>query len=654
MDYTLFTEIIIISAFALPVVLLSLKFKIPVIVGFLLTGVFINPHLGIFRFINHQRMDLIAELGVICLLFSIGLEFSFEKIKQIKKPFIIGGTLQLLFTILFALPIFYFIFSRTAQQSIFIGCVLSLSSTALVFAIIQRNSLSGFVYARISQAILIFQDLAAILMVIFLPMLATQFSISTMVQQFTLLGGKFLILAIAAALFHFIVIPKGLYYVTKTQSRELFVVAVAFIFLMFVSLSSYMGISPAFGAFIAGILISESPYNHRTMGVILPFKDLFLSLFFVSVGILLDLSFAITNFGTILLLTLGIILLKMTAGALAVAVLKRPLKTALMTGAAISQVGEFSFVLFQTGFKLSLIGKSELDYFLAASVLSLIITPILLTLIPTVIAILNRIGIKIKEESKSTEESQKTDILIVGYGMIGRRVALSAEIAGLKYLVVESNPDTQKKESALGVPIVYGDASQDSVLEFAGVENAQMVVITVPQHESVVAITAAVRRLNSDAYIIARTRFDSLAPELRHLGANSVYVEEREIAVEMSAQLLKHAMGSAANIEDILLSQPVVDETYEKEERKELLALRSRSEIRCIKVNQCSSIAGKTLVELNLRRDFGISVVMIRRNQNEILNPSPDELINHEDTLVIIGKREELEHFSSFAELCQA
>ncbi len=649
MDYHLFLELIIISGFAIPAVLIFQKFKIPIIVGFLLAGVIINPHFGIFKFMDIERVNVISEFGVACLLFSIGLEFSFQRIKEIKIPFAVGGTAQVVFTIILTSLVCLWAFGKTMTQSIFLGCVVAASCTALVFSLIQKRGDSALPYAKISQAILIYQDFFAILMVIFLPLLSGAKMEQSFVQIFLSILLNLVVIAVVGFVFYKWIIPKGLYYVAKTQSRELFVMTIIFIFLFFVALSAYLEISIVLGAFIAGVLISESPYNHRAMGVILPFKDIFTSIFFVSTGITLELHFVIMHFPLVILLTIAMMLLKFTTAVAAVLVLKRPLSVALMTGAALAQVGEFSFVLIHMGNKLSMISNNGMNFLLGASVLTIIFTPFLMNVMPVftrfIMKALYSVGLKIESPlDPYSRDGLNNHVVIVGYGIIGRRVAMGARMAGLKYCIIEANPDTVKRESAKGVPIFYGDASQEAILEHARVDKAAIVAVTIPGTESALLIAEAVRRMNSEANLLVRTRFEATSVELMDIGANQVFVEEKEISIEMLATVLRLSLVSMQDIEHILVAQ-VSEDTDMLEERAgldEFNKAASANEITVVKLAPSSCIAGQTLSGVDFRRKYGLSVIMIRRGNAEFLNPSPDEKLFSGDRLVVVGPRDKL------------
>ena len=447
MDYKLFTELIIISVLAIPVVLICRKLKIPVIVGFLVAGVIINPSADFFKIMDHERIDVLADFGVICLLFTIGLEFSFKQLKELRKPLLIGGTLQVGLTILIVGAIFHYIFKQSIQASIFYGCVISLSSTALVLSFLQKNGDINMPYGRISVTIMIYQDIASVIMVILFPLLGNNTGGLSTSQMLLNLGENLLILLAFSFICYKWIIPKLLYHVAKTQSRELFMMATMLIFFAFVAVCGTLHISLALGAFIAGLLIAESPYNHRAMGGIMPFKDLFTSIFFVSIGIMLDWDFAINHLFVIMLFALIVLIIKSVIAGFAVYLLKYPLRVSFLAGLAICQIGEFSFVLFNMGFKnLHLIDEIQLNYLLGIAIMTMIFTPFILQYAPKIYDIFAKLFNLNEVAEESKEKGMSGHVVIIGFGVVGRRVAFGAKMAGLKYCVIESNPDTVKRE----------------------------------------------------------------------------------------------------------------------------------------------------------------------------------------------------------------
>ena len=648
MDYKIFTELIIISVLAIPVVLICRKLKIPVIVGFLFAGIIINPSADFFKIMDQERIKLLADFGVICLMFTIGLESSFKQLKELRKPLLIGGTLQVGLTILVVGAIFYYFFKQRIQVSIFYGCVISLSSTALVLSFLQKNGDISLPYGRISVTILIYQDIASVLMVILFPLLGENTGGLSTSQMLLNLGKNLLILLIFSFVCYKWIIPKLLYHVAKTQSRELFILSVMFIFFTFVAVCGSLSISLALGAFIAGLLIAESPYNHRAMGGIMPFKDLFTSIFFVSIGIMLDLDFAIDNLLIIVVSALLVLIIKSIIGGIAVYVLKYPLKVAFLAGLAICQIGEFSFVLFNMGYKnLGVINESQLNYLLGIAIMTMIFTPFILQYAPKIYDMFAKI-FKLNDvaEDSNTAEELSGHVVIIGFGVVGRRVAFGAKMAGLKYCVIESNPDTVKREQAKGVPIFYGDATQESVLEFAKIGKASVAAITIPGNSRTEEMTEQIRNLNKDINLLVRAKFESSIKNLIDAGATYAIADEKETSFEMLSRILRLSNVSNQNIRNIVEAQSNSDSDSLISDPVKTAKTVQKSILANVVISKSFKYIGKTLQEMDFRNKFDLSVLTIEKKKGEPEAASPNDVIKAGYSLLVLGKKDKIADFA--------
>ncbi len=644
-------ELIIISACTIPVVLICHRLKISVIVGFLLTGVLINPKFGIFRFMDQHTIHILSEVGIICLLFTIGLEFSITKIKSMRDELLIGGGVQV-FGTLGVIALIAIAFALPVNQAIFLGCLIAISSTALKLSILQNKGAVNTAYGQVSVAVTIFQDIAAVIMIILVPLFAGESGGQSLIQIIQNLVIKFLIVIVVSAIFHTLIVPKMLYYVAKTQSRELFVVTVFFIFTSIVGLTGYLGISIALGAFIAGVLISESQYSHRAHSVIMPFKDIFTSIFFVSQGMMLDLSFALANLHYLLLIAIAIIIIKLICATIAVSLVRGVGFVSFMASVYLAQISEFSFVLFQEGSKYSLMGQQAWNFFLGASIITMLLSPSMVDYAPAFFEFIKKwlvkFNIKLSGDVEGEEEEILEDhLIIVGYGIVGRRVAYGAKLAGIKYIVIEMNPDTVKKEQENGIPIIYGDATEDAVLEQVKIESAKAIVITIPNIAAASSIVSLSYKLNENAYILVRSRFDLDSQNLLGLGAKDVIIEENEVSYEMLSQLLKHFMIPVDSIDNIMFCQKNEDTESlgTRPAVAELSHTKSEHNIYAIRVPKNSPLIGKSLMELDLRKNYGVLVIMIKRGDTEIVNMDSNEKIMDKDILVTFGSKTKINDF---------
>ncbi|MDH5681217.1 MAG: cation:proton antiporter, partial [Spirochaetota bacterium] len=379
MEIPLLKDLVIILSLAIVVIYLFHLIKIPSIVGFLLTGILLGPH-GFGLISDPHEVETLSEIGVILLLFTIGLEFSFRSLLQIKRMALLGGFLQVGLTILLTF-IISIAFGQSLEKSLFYGFFVSLSSTAIVMKLIQDKGETDSLHGRNSLGILIFQDLAIIPLMLLVPLLSDQ-KTEAGGSLLAIAGGLGIVVVVLAGSFW--LIPKLLYYIAKTRIRELFLLSVFIICFAIAFLTSSVGLSLALGAFVAGLMISESEYSHQAISHILPFKDIFTSLFFVSIGMLLNTKFMIEYPILILLLTLGVLSLKGFVVALVNVLLGYPIRVALLVAFGLSQVGEFSFLLAKVGMTHKLIDGWIYQIVLAVTVVTMMLTPVLMWLSPYV------------------------------------------------------------------------------------------------------------------------------------------------------------------------------------------------------------------------------------------------------------------------------
>jgi len=384
-------EIVIILSVAIPIFFLFKKLKMSSIIGFLIAGVVIGPY-GLELISSSEQIETMAEIGVILLMFTIGLEFSLGKLVKMKKLLLYAGTAQVGITIVIVAFLFSILGFRLPQV-LFFGMLISLSSTAIVLKIlVDKNELDA-PQGKISVAVLIFQDIIIVPMMIMLPILGAKEQLSILEISCKLLFafGAVSVILFLARFF----IPKILFQIANLRIREVFTIGILLLILGTAYLTESIGLSFSIGAFIAGIILAESDFNHEIIAEILPFKDAFNSLFFISIGLLLNISFLLSFPMQLIGLVLGIIIIKSIIIMVIVLWLKFPLRIAVITGVSLAQIGEFSFVLAQSGAKFGLIGGEYFNAFLAASIFTMILTPILISSVPVVFS---KIRFKVKRQ----------------------------------------------------------------------------------------------------------------------------------------------------------------------------------------------------------------------------------------------------------------
>eukprot|EP01022_Parablepharisma_sp_SALTPOND_P022787 TRINITY_DN4653_c0_g3_i2.p2 TRINITY_DN4653_c0_g3~~TRINITY_DN4653_c0_g3_i2.p2 ORF type:complete len:465 (+),score=231.29 TRINITY_DN4653_c0_g3_i2:429-1823(+) len=461
MEGALLKDIVIIYALAAGVVYLFHRIKLPPVVGFLLTGVLAGPH-GFGLISSVHEVETLAEIGIILLLFTIGLEFSATQLKQMRRPALLGGSLQVGLTVAAGAGVALAL-GVPPGQAVFMGCILALSSTAIVLKLLQDKAALDSPRGRTSLGILLFQDVAVVAMLLAMPFLAASPTGATPLGK---VGWELLIkglvavgLILAGARWVF---PGLMNRMAATRNRELFIIAVVVVLFGVAWLTAWAGLSLALGAFLAGLILAGSRYSHQAIGSVIPMRDLFTSLFFVSIGMLLDISFLIAHPEWVALGT-GLVLAGKTllAGGAALA-LRLPLRVALAVGLSLSQVGEFSFVLARGGIKLGLLGHDTYQLMLDVAVLTMALTPATVWLGGRLAArppLMDRLPVPGRPGAHANGAGfgdTMGHVMVVGYGINGQNVTRAAKATGIPYVVVEMNSATVHREEAKGEPIIFG------------------------------------------------------------------------------------------------------------------------------------------------------------------------------------------------------
>jgi CPA2 family monovalent cation:H+ antiporter-2 len=418
-------------------------------------------------------------------------------------------------------------------------------------------------------------------------------------------------------------------------------------------LTHALGLSLALGAFYAGLIISETEYSHETLGHIIPFRDVFTSLFFVSIGMLLDVRFLAHQPAQIALIALAVMTLKILLAGAVVLLLGFPLRTALMSGLALCQVGEFSFILFMKGTEFGLLGARFYQFFLDVSVLTMGITPFIMAGAPRLADIFLKFPMPgilktgffrgLGEDKIRLKEKLKDHLVIVGFGLNGRNLARAARVAGIPYVVIEMNPQTVRSERENGEPVYYGDASQEAVLEQADIKNARAAVIAISDPVATRKITATARRENPKLFIVVRTRFLSEMRRLYDLGANEVVPEEFETSIEIFSRILAKYLVPRDEIEKLIIEaraegyQMFRSLSKESTSFSEMKLYLPDVDIMTLRLEEGSAFAAKSLGQIELRKRHGLTLLAIRRNEKILSNPDANTVLQAGDLLIILG-----------------
>ncbi len=638
-------EIFVVLAVAAGVVFFFQKIRIPSIVGFLIAGIAAGPS-GLKIIADPEDVEVLSEIGILLLLFSIGLEFSLKQLFSIRKAVVVGGTVQVLLTAAAGFACGE-IAGRPLNESVLIGILVALSSTAVILKILQQRSEVDTPQGRTTLGILIFQDLLVVPAMLIVPFLGGA-SDSGGDPWYLLLGKVVLVLGAVLLGARFLV-PFILLQIARTRSTELFLLSVLIIGFSIAWMAGSLGLSLALGAFLAGLVISESAYGHQAFGSILPFRDVFLSFFFVSAGMLLDVKFLLGHAPLVLSLTAGVLLLKALLGAIAGKFVGHPTRVAMLVGAAIACESEFSFVLAKAGLGYRVIPVTTYQTFLAVAILSMAFAPLFYAFAPAAMRFAAGSFRRRKEATgpaRAVPGAPGNHLLIVGFGLNGRNLSRAAMRTGIPHSIIEMNPDTVRREQAKGVPIGYGDATNEAVLEQAGVKEARVAVVAINDPVATRRIVEAIRRLNPGLHLIARTRFLSELKPLTALGADEVVPEEFETAVEIFSRVMKRYLLSRDEIDrfvaeiraegyEMLRSAAPVESALDG-----IRPLLSEMDVSVLRAEVGSAVAGKSLESLELRRRHGVSVLAISRDGSHSLSPVASDVIAAGDRVIVIGRRE--------------
>jgi CPA2 family monovalent cation:H+ antiporter-2 len=636
-----------VSAF---VVFLLQKLKVPSIVGFLIAGAALGPHgFGIIQEV--REVELLAEVGVILLLFMIGLEISLKSLKRIRSTIIGGGFSQVLLTLLATTAIAYPFIGKW-NASLFTGFLIALSSTAIIMRMLFDRAEMDSPHSRLSIGILIFQDLCVVPFMLLIPILAGQQGSATELL-WTLFKSASILFAIIFGARWFV--PNLLHQVVRTRSRELFVITIILLCLGTALLTSNLGLSLALGAFLAGLVISESEYAYQAISEVLPFKDSFNGLFFISVGMLMNLRFLGGNLIVILSTVATILLLKTMTGFLSVYWLGHSVRISVQTGLHLAQVGEFSFVLAVAGKSAGLMTENLYQLFLSASVLTMILTPFILWASPWISIwmsskkFLERLDrMRRRAEKESLPSKREEHVIIIGFGLNGRNLAEVLKETSVPYVILEINNDTVMQMKKKGEPIFYGDGTSQEILGKLGITTARMLVVAISDPASTRRIVQVARKENPRLYIIVRTRYTAEVEDLLKLGANEVIPEEFETSIEIFAKVLHHYQVPQNQLVEQI--EKIRSGSYEVLRRVELPAknLPEKCEIlidvdiETYLVKDGSYASGRSIKEMRIRSTTGATVIAVKRGDEILSNPGLDFIFMPGDILYFIGNKESL------------
>jgi monovalent cation:H+ antiporter-2, CPA2 family len=632
-------ELALLFALCVGVAVTFHRLRLPPIVGFLVAGVVVGPNaIGLVR--HEEMVRHLAEVGIVVLLFAVGLEVPLGQIRRLRRTILLGGGVQVVGTVVLTAGV-AFLLGIPWLAAVFLGFLLSLSSTAASTKILVDHGELAAPHGRLVLGINIAQDLAVVPMILLIPLLAGGDGGGSIGSSLTKLG----ILAAVVVIARLLVQPL-LKLVAKTRNRELFVLFLATWCLSLAVVTAHQGLSLALGAFLAGILLADSDYHSQAAAEIEPFRDAFASLFFVSIGMLFDWRAIADAPGTVAACLAAVIVGKAIIIVVAASLLGQPMWVRLRTALTLAQVGEFSFVLIQLGNRSQLLDRSAEKVFLVVAVLSIALTPLLYALGKRLAGQARELGDGGADKPRHGEQL-RDHAIIVGYGPTGRTIVAGLQAAGVPCVVSEMNADTVKAEKAKGTPIVLSDCTRVSALQALGLERARLLVLAVNDAAATSRIAQLARQFAPETHVLVRSTYTAEAEGLRRAGAHDVVPQELEASVEMlvrtlrrfliaddeigrqvsdvrkkagSGRIAPHAPGEAANVADFV---PGIG-------------------FAIWRVQAGAACTGRTLAEAGVRRHTACSVVAVRRGSANLPAITPETELQEGDTVVVIGPQARL------------
>jgi len=604
---------------------------------------------------------VLADVGVVLLLFSIGLEFSLTRLRDIFRQVALGGALQVGLTTAATAGVALAL-GQPLGRGVFYGFAFALSSTAVVLrALAERRELDA-PHGRFIVGTLIFQDLCVVPMVLIVPLLGTSGGGGGAAVSIGFALVKAAVVVVGTVVVARFIVPKVLGWVDASRSREVFLLAILGLCIGTAWLTSLAGLSVALGAFLGGMVVADTEYGHRAMGDILPLRDAFVSIFFVSLGMLFDVRIVAAHPSLVAALLAGFVLAKGALATLAAMAMRFPSRVAWLAGVGLAQFGEFGFVLTRLAQSHGVIDDDATGPLLAAGIGSMFLTPLLVRAAPHITAgerllapLEKLIGVQSIDEADDGHDKLEGHIVIVGFGVAGQFAARTLRECDIRFVVLELNADNVRKGKELGLPVFYADATSEEALRHAHVEHARRVVLLMNDPQAAQRVVHTVRRVAPGVSILMRTRYLAERGPLLKLGAHDVVAEEVEGAVEIIARLLRSSEIPRNVIDERIRGVRAQTQTSERKptlRRNRLLDVGGLAELKIESalVHDRSPAAGASPVTLRLRSNTGALVVGVRRANKLLENPDPTVAFEPGDVVYFVGMGDAL---ARAIQLCQ-
>lgn len=648
----MFLSIIMLMLIAAFLVWQFKRINLPPILAYLCAGVFTGPQI-LNLFPDSHQMALVGEVGIVFLLFTLGLEFSLAKLIAMRRlVFGVGAGQMLLTTAVFAT--FAMAMGQTVTTAIIIGAMLALSSTAIVIKTIDEQGRLNTKRSQLAVSILLFQDIAVVPLLIAIPLLASaeDQSIATAILFAFLKGVVVVTVLLSVGKW---LLPLIFNEIAKTRTDELFVLCTLVIALLAAGATFAFGLSMALGAFLAGMMLSESQYRHQLEADIRPFRDILMGLFFITVGMQLDINVMTSQIHWIVLGLLVLLVVKVIMVRLAAVVYRSDPQDAWAAGLKLSQMGEFSFVLAALALENSLIDEFTSSMIICIGVISMAVTPWLINKSGALASFLSKTPqvAFASEGLNETSDRPTPEVLIVGFGRVGQSIAKMMKLEGLGFFVIDIDPVRVQESRAAGEYIYYGDAEQKSILISAQLKQVKLVIITFDNHEKSLGVIKTIKSIDEEISIIVRTRKDYKMDDLYLAGAMQVVPEMQEGSLMLISQVLHYAGVPMSRILKRIRNErkkgyvhmhgffpgETTELSYETKDKLEFM--------HAVVITEDAYAVDKSIAELDITRRK-VRVIAVRRNNKEFPEPDDDMRIHAHDVMVISGKPRRVERIEKF------
>ncbi len=645
-------DIAIIVVAALIGGLIAQRLGQPLIIGYILAGIAVGPYTGGITVSDVQTVTLLAEIGVALLLFGLGIEFSLKDLQPVRRIALYGTPIQMLLTIGLGYAVGY-VLELNWVTSLWVGATIATSNTMIILKMLANRGLMGTLSSRVMIGILIIQDLCIMGISIVLP------HIGDWQTGLPALGWAVVRAALFLSAMIFVgtrFLPWLMRHIARWNSRELFLLAVTAIGLGIGYATFLVGLSFAFGAFVAGLVLSESDYSHQALSEIIPLRDLFSLLFFVSVGMLLDPFFLLANLEAVGIVVAIVALGKgVIFGGLAAAFGYRNV-VPLALGFGMFQLGEFSFVLTRVGVTQGIFDSDLAALLLTVALVTILMTPISFRAVSPLYGLIRRLRPQPVFQSYALPaEGLHDHVIIAGAGRVGQYVAQVLQRLNLRFVVVDLDQRRVEECKAQHVPVIFGDASQGPVLEAAGIHQARLLLLTTPAISVNQAVVEQVRRMRPTLHIVARAEGREPMELLHALGVYEVVQPEFEAALEIVRQALLHLQVPATQIQEYTdavrheLYAPLYDVSDDYATLSRLHSAQRLLQLAWVELAEQSEMVGHTLGELGIRTRTGVSVVAVLHEGKLLTNPPLSYRFAAGDLVAILGDGDQRAAFAAWA-----